>query len=265
MEQLRPHWRNMVRMRPKNARVLVEVAVDSVAGAQAAAANGADRLELCADLLEGGITPSLGLLCAVRVAVAIPVFAMVRPRGGDFCYDEGEFDAMRRDVAFLRAHGADGIVTGCLRPDGALDGERMAALRELAGSLALTCHRAFDLCADPVATLAELRRLGVDRVLTSGQAKGAPLGARRIAEFVASSGGSPVIMAGAGVRAENVAELVRVSGCREVHLSATAWRSSAMTFRREGVPMGTATPPGEYDLRRTDGAEVARVRGAVLG
>ncbi|MFO1078494.1 MAG: copper homeostasis protein CutC [Planctomycetota bacterium] len=244
---------------PENARVLVEVAIDGVAGARAAAAAGADRLELCAELLVGGLTPSLGAFAAVRAAVAIPVFAMVRPRRGDFLFDADEFDVMLRDVALLREAGADGIVTGVLTADGAIDRERLARLCERAAPLPVTCHRAFDLCADPLAALEELVALGCARVLTSGQAASAPAGAAAIARCVTAARDRLVVVAGAGVRHDNVADLVHRTRCREIHLSATTWRDSAMRFRRDGVPMGGALPPSEYSLRTTDADAVARV------
>jgi len=245
--------------------VAVEVTVDSVAGARAAAAAGADRLELCCALLEGGTTPSPGLLAAVRAAVAVPVFAMLRPRGGDFLYDEDEFDVMLRDAAHLRAAGASGFVAGALTAAGELDAGRLAALRAATAPLPLVCHRAFDLCADPHAALAALVRLGVDRVLTSGQARSAPEGAVLLRELVLAAGGRIAVMAGAGVRDANVAELVARTGVTEVHLSATAWRDSGMQFRRPGVPMGASVAPSEYARRETDGGMVARVVAALRG
>lgn len=246
-----------------NAPVLVEVAVDSVAGARAAVAAGAQRLELCAALELGGLTPSLGLLAEVRAAVAAPVFAMVRPRGGDFLYDSGEFAAMLRDVAALRAAGAAGIVSGALRADGGLDRERLRELKLATGAAAFTCHRCFDLCADAAAALETLVELGVPRVLTSGQAASAPAGAAAIRGLVERARDRLIVMAGAGVRADNVRELVATSGVREVHLSATSWRPSGMAYRREGVPMGAAGGAGEYVVRATDGEMVARVVRAV--
>lgn len=248
---------------PANEPVLVEAAVDSVDGAVAAEAAGADRLELCSALLEGGLTPSMGLLTAVREAVAVPVFAMVRPRGGDFLYSRAEFDVLERDARLLRDAGADGLVTGALLPAGEIDAERLARVRELAAGLPITCHRAFDLCADPDAALATLKRLGIERVLTSGQAASAAAGAEVIARLVASAGEDITVVAGAGVRAGNAAEIVRRTGCREIHLSATAWRDSAMAFRRDGVPMGIAPPPAEHAVRRTDAEMIAAVVAAV--
>ncbi|MBM3973852.1 MAG: copper homeostasis protein CutC [Planctomycetes bacterium] len=246
-----------------NAPVLVEVAVDSVAGARAAVAAGAQRLELCAALELGGLTPSVGLLAEVRAAVNTPVFAMVRPRSGDFLYDDGEFAAMLRDIATLRAGGAAGIVSGTLRADGSLDAARMRELKLAAGTAPFTCHRCFDVCANAATALETLVELGVPRVLTSGQAASAPAGAAVIRAFVQQARDRLIVMAGAGVRAENVRELVAMSGVREVHLSATNWRPSGMAYRRAAVPMGAAIAVDEYVVRETDGEMVARVVRAV--
>ncbi len=249
--------------RTANAPVVVEVAVDSVAGATTAAAAGADRLELCSSLVLGGLTPSVGLFAAVRAAVMLPVFAMVRPRAGDFAYDATEFDVLLRDLRHLRAAGADGIVVGALRPDGAVDRERLGALVAAAAPLPLTFHRAFDLVADPAAALATLAAAGVARVLTAGQAATAVAGAAAIARHVAAAAGRPAIVAGAGIRPDNVLDVVRRTGVREVHLSATAWQPGPMQFRREGVPMATALAPDEHARRTTDGAAVAAVVAAL--
>jgi copper homeostasis protein len=248
---------------PANQAVLVEVAVDSVVGAQAAAAAGAGRVELCSSLIEGGLTPSLGLMEAVRATVDIPVFCMVRPRSGDFLYDDNEIDVMQRDIELLGGSGADGFVTGVLDKAGNLDQARLEKLRKLCGLRPMTCHRAFDLCADPLAALTELQQLGIERVLTSGLAASAMAGADAIAQFVAIASNGITIVAGAGVRADNAALLIARTGCREIHLSATAWRDSAMKFRREGVPMGTATPTSEFVQRATDAEMIAGVVEAV--
>jgi copper homeostasis protein len=246
-----------------NAPFVVEVAVDSVAGAIAAATAGAARLELCQALELGGLTPSRGLLEAVKAAVRVPVFAMVRPRAGDFLYERGEFAVMLRDVAALRAAGADGIVSGVLTADGELDRERLRELRAANGAAPFTCHRAFDLCADARRALDVLVDLGVPRVLTSGQAGDAPAGAAAIRAFVQHAADRVMVMAGAGVRDTNVRALVDASGVREVHLSASRYVPSAMVFRREGVPMAAALPRDEYERRTTDGDVVARVVAAL--
>jgi copper homeostasis protein len=238
--------------------VTVEVAVDSVAGAKAAVAAGADRLELCASLHDGGLTPSAGLLDAVCTAVNVPVFVMVRPRRGDFLHDAAEFDTMRRDIRHAVARGAAGIVGGMLLADGHLDEARMRELIAAAQPLPFTCHRAFDLCADPVAALETLVTIGASRVLTSGQAESAPAGAVAIARHVAAARGRLAVMAGAGVRGDNVHALVAATGVREVHLSASVWSPSGMSFRRQGVPMGSDVPRDDVH-RTTDGRLVAAV------
>ncbi|MFY9345232.1 MAG: copper homeostasis protein CutC [Planctomycetota bacterium] len=244
---------------PANATFTVEVAVDSVAGAEAAAAAGAHRLELCQGLELGGLTPSRGLVDAVLAAVKVPVVAMVRPRPGDFLYDRGEFAAMLRDVDHLRAAGVAGIVAGVLDAEGRIDAARLRELQARAGELPFTCHRAFDLCADALATIDTLCGLGTARVLTSGQAATALAGAATIRACVERARGRLIVMAGAGIRDTNVRELVAATGVREVHLSASTTRASAMTFRRAGVPMGSAPPADEHTLRATDGALLARV------
>lgn len=248
-----------------NAPIAVEVAVDSVDGARAAATGGASRIELCQALELGGLTPSRGLLAAVKAAVRIPVFAMVRPRAGDFLYARDEFAVMLQDARELRAAGADGIVGGVLRADGELDRERLRELCAAAGGSPFTCHRAFDLAADPARALDALIELGVPRVLTSGQAANATAGAAALRALVQRAAGRIVVMAGAGVRGDNVRDLVAASGVREVHLSASARTASHMVFRRGGVPMGANVPGDEYSLRVTDEAAVARVVQALRG
>jgi copper homeostasis protein len=238
---------------------LVEIVVDSVAGARAAAEGGADRLELCIGLAEGGLTPSLGLLQEVKAAVALPVMAMVRPRGGDFLYDADEFAILQRDAEALLAAGADGLVSGMLAADGTLDRSRMARLRAIAGARPTTCHRAFDVTRDPRRTLEELIDLGIQRVLTSGQRSSALLGEALIAQLVEQAAGRITILAGGGLRAQNITAFLARTGVCEVHLSASGFRPSSMQFRNPEVPMGCSLPADEYTLRCTDVAEVRSV------
>lgn len=215
--------------RPRTApeRVLVEVCVDDVAGALAAEAGGADRVELCADLSQGGTTPSAGMVRAVLAAVArVGVQVMVRPRGGDFVYSPPEVDVMLADVAHLRAvaEGARvpvGVVTGVLTADGILDVAAMRRLVEAAGPLPVTAHKAVDETPHLEATYDALRDLGVVRVLTSGGASSAAEGAATLARLVERSrAGGPIVLAGGAVRPGNAADLVAATGVREVHLRA---------------------------------------------
>jgi copper homeostasis protein len=249
--------------------VLVEVAVDSVAGALAAARGGADRIELCGSLDEGGLTPTPGLLAAVRAAVTLPVFVMLRPRRGDFLYDEHEFQVLRHDLGVLRAIGIEGVVTGFVTADGRLDERRLARVLDDAGGLPVTFHRAYDLLAEPLAAVDALAGLGCARILTSGQARRAIDGAKAIAGANARAAGRLTILAGASIRSDHVRALVDATGVHEVHLSASVRRASAMTFRRDGVPMNSgpaaAAGAGEYDLRTTDADEVRRVVAALRG
>jgi copper homeostasis protein len=198
--------------------VLVEACIDSVRSALAAERAGAGRVELCAALHDAGTTPSAGMIAAVKGAVRIPVFVLVRPRGGDFAYTDAELDVMRRDVEAAARLGADGIVTGALRPDGRVDDAALGTLSGAAGPLPVTFHRAFDLTPDPLESLETLAGLGVRRVLTSGGAPTAREGADMLAALVARAAGRIGILAGGGLREDHVGEVVRRSGVTEIHV-----------------------------------------------
>ncbi len=247
----------------RDPEVLVEVVADSAHGAVLAEAAGAHRIELCLAVGEGGLTPSIGLLRSVRAAVRIPVVAMLRPRRGDFLYSQDEFFVMRQDLDLLLQNGANGIVTGCLLPDGAVDCTRMEAIVRAAGRAPVTFHRAFDLVRDQEQTLEELIALKVARVLTSGLCATAPLGASQIRRMREQSRGRIAVIAGAGVRAHNVAQLVSDTGVREVHLSASCFVPSAMAHQVAGVAMGTLPQLAENMLRDTDADEVRAVVAAI--
>lgn len=235
-----------------DAGVLVEACVDGVAAALAAERAGAGRLELCAGLVEGGTTPSAGMLAAVLARVAIPVVAMIRPRGGDFLYTSDELEVMERDVAVARSLGAHGVALGVLTEDGAVDGARLAALVRCAQPLPVTVHRAFDLAADPGAALEAAIAAGARRVLTSGGCRTAPEGVATIAALVAQAGGRITVMAGGGVGAAAVRSLVRDAGVHELHVGGQTVVPSAMRFRRPGISLARAPLPDEYSLARAD-------------
>lgn len=208
---------------------LLEIAAGSLASALAAEEGGADRVELCSSLAEGGITPSYGMLAAVRERVRIPVYVLVRSRSGDFLYDEAEFEMMRRDVEISAKLGFDGVVIGALDADGHVD-TRCRELVNAAGKLGVTFHRAIDASADLSRALEDIIALGCERVLTSGGHASALAGASVIAGLVAQSGGRIRVMAGAGIRSGNLAEVARLSGAHEFHGSARAVLKSRMRY-----------------------------------
>jgi copper homeostasis protein len=208
---------------------LLEIAAGSLASALAAQEGGADRVELCSSLAEGGMTPSHGMLAVVRERVRIPVYVLVRPRAGDFLYDEADFEMMRRDVETCVRLGFDGVVIGALDADGHVD-PRCAELVSAAGKLGVTFHRAIDASADLNRALDSIMALGCERVLTSGGCANALAGASVIAGLVKQAGDRIKVMAGAGIRSGNLAEVARLTGAHEFHGSAKAVVKSSMRY-----------------------------------
>lgn len=201
-----------------------EVCVETAAGVRSALAAGANRVELCANLAVGGLTPSAGLIdWAVETAGGrLGVHVLVRPRAGGFVYDGDEQDIMARDIRVARAAGADGVVIGALTPDATVDAALTARLIALARPLSVTFHRAFDETTDPVAALDDVLALGADRLLTSGGAATALEGAPVLGELVRRAAGTIVVMAGGGVTEYTAADIVRRTGVGELHFSARA-------------------------------------------
>lgn len=249
---------------------ILETCVDSTASAIAAKKGGADRLELCADLVVGGTTPSLALVRQVKVETGLPVRALLRPRFGDFCYDSYELAQMEESAAELVTAGADGIVTGVLKPDGSLNVDALRTIyaaaahaAEKAGRpVALTLHRAFDVCRDPSAALEDACALGLSTILTSGQAANAPAGSALLRQLVEAANGRIEILVGAGVSPANIPALAAETGAKSFHLSGKQVLDSRMIFRREGVPMGL---PGfsEFDLWQTSEDTIRAARQAL--
>ncbi|GLC39774.1 hypothetical protein PLESTF_000884000 [Pleodorina starrii] len=245
--------------------VIVEVCIDNIHGAVAAQLGGADRAELCSGLCEGGITPSAGLIKACRTAFQGKLMIMIRPRGGDFVYSEQEILVMLEDIQTAKALGADGVVFGCLQPDGTVDvcatGRLWRQAREL--GLDATFHRAFDMTADPLQALDELMALGIPRLLTSGCEPTALQGAGTIAALVQRAGGRLSVLAGGGVTPDNAAELVALTGVSELHSSAKRRHVSSMSYRRPGMSMAAPHPPSDYEWNVADADIVQQIVRAV--
>ena len=237
---------------------LIEICVEGIDGLLAAQAAGADRVELCASLIEGGITPSLGTVRAALDQATVPFHVMVRPRGGDFLYSETEYTSMLADVSALRDLGVPGVVFGCLNADGTIDEKRMGELTQAAGSLNVTCHRAFDMTRDPVEAIEALVRSGVDRVLTSGQRDTAIEGIDILRQTHEAARGRIVIMACGALDETNVAQVLRGSGADELHFAALHTVPSGMAFRNPHVGMGGTAIEREFEVTLTDPDAVRR-------
>ena len=216
----------------------IEVCVESVASAQAAERGGAQRIELCSDLLEGGLTPSVGMIEAARAHTSIPMHIMIRPRAGDFCYDEQELDVMRRDILVVKSLGVQGVVLGILDRDGNVDTVHTRQLVELARPLSVTFHRAFDMTCDLKQALSDICSTGADRILSSGGEQNCLQGAATIASLVQAADGRIAVMAGSGIRPENAADVVDQTGVREIHVGLSTQFESPMRYRKDRVSMG---------------------------
>ena len=237
---------------------VIEICVEGIDGLIAAQEAGADRVELCASLLEGGLTPSLGTVRVALDRATIPFHVIVRPRGGDFLYSDAEFDSMVQDVNALREIGVAGVVVGCLTADGAIDEGRMRTLVDAAGPLNVTCHRAFDMTNDPLAALEALIRSGCNRVLTSGQRDSAEDGAALLGQLVAAAGDRIIIMGCGGLTEENIGAVKAQAGLGELHFAALKDVPSGMLYRNPNVGMGGTDLDREYRNTLTDGPAVAR-------
>lgn len=244
------------------AEILLEIVASTVDDCLAAESGGADRIELCAAVANGGLTPSLGTLIQAKKRVRIPLMAMVRPRAGGFCYSDEDFTVMRRDATLMLEHGADGIVFGILRSDGSVDTKRCGKMLELGGGQQTVFHRAFDVVPDPSRALDELIDLGFTRVLTSGQQKTALDGRDMIRHLVTRAGQRIELLPGGGIRPHNVRQLVETTRCAQVHLTAffahidPSTSTSPLSFG--GTP---GSPKSSYEL--VDRDAVGRMRAAL--
>jgi copper homeostasis protein len=238
--------------------LLLEICAGSITSCLAAQEGGASRVEFCDNLLEGGTTPSYGAIASAREKLQIALNVIIRPRGGDFLYSDIEFDVMGRDILACKTLGVDGVVVGLLTADGDIDVIRTRTLVELAAPMQVTFHRAFDVARDPFKALEDVIATGCKRLLTSGQEANALEGAALISKLREAAGERLVVMPGAGVRLNNIAQLVAETGCVEFHTSGRAPFASGMRYRNERVKMGG---PGqdEYALVETSAELVKQI------
>lgn len=245
-------------------RPLIEICVEGVDGAVAAQEGGGDRAELCASLLEGGLTPSHGTVRATLDAVRIRTHVMVRPRGGDFLYSPREHASMLTDAALFRDMGVPAVVVGYLTADGAVDEARTRAFVEAAAPASVTFHRAFDMAADPEAALETLIRCGVQRVLTSGQQPTGLAGIPLLKRLHARAAGRIIILGCGALGPDSIARVWRETGVGELHFSAPRTEPSPMRYRKPALAMGGVPAEREYERTVTDPALV-RATIAALG
>lgn len=216
----------------------LEICANSVASCLEAQKGGAWRVELCAAIPEGGTTPSYGDIALARELLQIKLHVIIRPRGGDFLYSPLEHRIMLKDIENAHRLGADGVVIGCLTPEGEVDMARNRELMNAAAGMSVTFHRAFDMCRDPYDSLERIIELGCDRLLTSGQQPRAEDGIELLQELVGKAGDRIIIMPGSGVNANNIAKLAKETGAREFHLSARESVESGMIYRNPNLKMG---------------------------
>lgn len=219
-------------------RVKVEICVDSVGSAINAFEGGASRLELCSSLAEGGLTPSLGLLKYVKSKLKIPVFVLIRPRGGDFCYSAEEFEVMRSDICIAKENGADGFVLGALTRSSDVDVENCRVLIQEAHPLPVTFHRAFDFVSNPASAVESVVSLGCQRILTSGLAPDVTQGMPVLMSLIEQAAGRIIIMPGGGVREDNVRQLLELPRINEIHSSASSLVATSVSYYNNGLTIG---------------------------
>jgi len=213
---------------------IIEIATSDFETTRAAVEGGADRIELCANLAEGGTTPSYGTIYQCREELDVLLYPIIRPRGGDFLYTDNEYEIMLHDLKLCKQLGCDGVVIGLLNAEGAIDVKRTAALVEIAYPMGVSFHRAFDRCKDPFEALEQLVQIGCERILTSGQKPTAPEGIELIAELNKVADHRIIIMPGSGVRKENIKMLAEKTGCSEFHSSLRGKARSKMQFIHPG-------------------------------
>jgi len=240
---------------------IIEIATSDFVTTRSAVEGGADRIELCANLYEGGTTPSYATIRKCREAFAVSLYPIIRPRGGDFLYTDEEFEIMLQDVRLCKQLGCDGVVTGLLNSDGVIDVLRTAKLAEAAYPMGVTIHRAFDRCRDPFGALEQIIELGCERILTSGQQPSVTDGVQLVADLNRHAGERIIIMPGSGVRKENIKMLAEKTGCTEFHSSLREKSASRMEYIHPAFKDSTES----YSNNAINPEDVKALRAALTG
>ena len=233
-----------------------EVCANSVESCLAAQAGGANRVELCAGIPEGGTTPSYGEISTAREMLTTTLHVIIRPRGGDFLYSPIEVKTMLKDIEMARQLGADGVVFGCLTANGEIDLPAMQELMKASQGLSVTFHRAFDVCCNPEKALEQIIELGCNRILTSGQQPTAEIGIPLLKELQQQASGRIILLAGCGVNEKNIARIASETGIQEFHFSARESIKSDMKYKNESVSMGGTVHIDEYERNVTTAQRV---------
>ncbi len=239
--------------------MILEVCATSLQSALNAQEGGAQRVELCDNLYEGGTTPGPGTIQLTREKLHIRLNVMIRPRGGDFLYSDTEFEIIKKDILFCKATGCDGVVFGFLNADGTINTKRTSEAVEIARPMSVTFHRAFDMTKDPFEALELLIDTGVDRILTAGQKNKAPDGQALIAELVKKAGDRVIIMPGAGINEDNITALLHATGAKEFHLTGHHRIESRMKYKKTGIFMGSLPQIPEYSITETDTIKIKNI------
>jgi copper homeostasis protein len=238
--------------------IKIEICAFSLESCLAAERGGANRIELCGSMYEGGTTPSAGLIQVAKQRVSIEIHAMIRPRGGDFCYSDDEISVMQADIRMAKALGCEGVVLGILQPNGQVNIAQTKALVALAKPMQVTFHRAIDMTIDYLEALEDIIESGCDRILTSGQKNTAMEGIENIKNLVVQASGRIEIMTGSGVNADNAQTLIH-TGVDALHLTGKSIRDSEMVYRKEGIAMGGLSEVPEYEIVYSDSEKIRAV------
>jgi len=239
----------------------LEICVDSVESAIEAQSAGADRVELCDNLIEGGTTPGYGSIVSARNNLSIGLHVIIRPRGGDFLYSDLEYDIMRRDIEICGESGVDGIVAGILLTGGNIDVDRTARLFEFAYPMSTTFHRAYDMCSDPVQGLEDVISTGAARLLTSGLKNKAQDGIELLRRLIIQADNRLIVMPGGGIDETNAAVILTATKAREIHLTGRKVIDSEMIFRRQGINMGGVKGIPEFSRKVADQERIKKIIG----